>query len=137
MKNNYYTYRCKNRKDCGPIIKVEKSELQKYIDNNNENIKYEFTGNKKIHTYQNNGKNIKDTDKNLDSGKNINSKDKSEGDSEIMIKSLILNNIEKPLKFHIDNFKNNNINLAKNKRTKFPKWYGIFEGYIKNKNNFW
>ena len=31
-----------------------------------------------------------------------------------MIKSLILNNIEKPLKFHIDNFKNNNINLTVN-----------------------
>ena len=50
LKNNYYIYRCKNRKDYWAVIKIEKSELQKYIDDNNENIKHEFTGNKKIYS---------------------------------------------------------------------------------------
>ena len=114
LQNNYYTYRCKDRKNCGAVIKIQKSELQKYIDNNKENIKYEFTGNKKAHTCQNNEKNKKDIDNNIINDKNLNSKDKSDGFSELMIKTLILNNLEKPLKFHIDNFKTNNIKLTVN-----------------------
>jgi hypothetical protein len=114
LKNNYYTYRCKTRKECGAVIKIEKSELEKYIDNNNDHIKYEFTGNKKFHTCQNKEKNSKDHDNNLGSDESLNSEDKPKTDSELIITSMILNNIEKPLKFHIDNFKNNNINLTEN-----------------------
>ena len=114
LKNNYYTYRCKTRKECGAVIKIEKSELEKYIDNNNEHIKYEFTSNKKFHTCQNKEKNSKDHKKNLGSDESLNSEDKPKNDTELIITSMILKNIEKPLKFHIDNFKNNNINLTEN-----------------------
>ena len=40
-------------------------------------------------------------------------KEKINNERELLIKSLILNNMLKPLKFHIDNLKANNINLTK------------------------
>ena len=66
---------------------------------------------KKKHTCQNNEKNRKDHNTNLVSVENLNSEDKPKANSEWIITSMILNNIEK---FHIDNFKNNNINLTEN-----------------------
>jgi hypothetical protein len=35
-------YRCQNRKNCGVVIKIELSELIKYRENKNDNLKYIF-----------------------------------------------------------------------------------------------
>ena len=107
--NDYYTYRCKFRKDCGLVIKISKIELQKYMNDNKIKPNYIITGEKKVHTCENeNERNNKDdniiNDNQMDDNKN----------NELLIKSMIIHNISKPLKFHIENFKNNNINLSYN-----------------------
>ena len=47
LSNNFFSYRCKKRKDCGLVIKVSKEELKKYMENNNYKINYTINGKKK------------------------------------------------------------------------------------------
>ena len=50
LSNNFFSYRCKKRKDCWIVIKVSKEELKKYMENNNYKINYTINGKKKEHT---------------------------------------------------------------------------------------
>ena len=47
LRNNFFSYRCKNRKECGLVIKVSKDDLKKYLENNNYKINYSINGKKK------------------------------------------------------------------------------------------
>ena len=133
LKNEYYTYRCKKRKQCGMVIKVSKSELKKYIENNNTIINYEITSKINKHTCENDNNNNKDQNNKDDS---INSnKDESEITSKTnLTRALILQNIEKPMAYHVSNFKANNINITFNQL----KWklQQIREEKFPNDNKF-
>ena len=48
LTNNFFSYRCKHRIKCKITIKIEKSELIKYLENKNNRIKYNFTNNNNI-----------------------------------------------------------------------------------------
>lgn len=76
LKNENYIYRCKKRKKCGLVIKVSKSELKKYIENNNTIINYEITSNINKNTCDNYNNNNKEQN-NKDESKNSN-KEESE-----------------------------------------------------------
>ena len=55
--NDFFTYRCKNRRQCGLVIKIKKEELLKYYkDNKKANIEYEITSSIKTHQCKNNKK---------------------------------------------------------------------------------
>ena len=55
-------------------------------------------------------------DKNFESDKEMShDKNKNNKISEVLTKTSFINNIEKPLEFHIENFKANNINWSYNK----------------------
>ena len=116
LKNNFFTYRCINRKTCGAVIKIELSQLLKIREKKDANIEFVLTGAKKTHTCLNQeNNNIENESDNKDTQVNeILDKKELQLEKEILIKSLIINNIQKPLKFHINNFKSNNINLTKN-----------------------
>ena len=93
LKNNYYTYRCKHRTKCGVVIKIAKAELVKYNNKNYDNLEYTITSKAENHTCI---KNEKEKPKNSESENKINyNKD--------LIKAIILNNIDKPLNFHLEN----------------------------------
>ena len=126
LTNGYYTYRCKFRKSCNIVIKTSINELKKYLGNNTD-INYEITSKIKEHTCKN------EINKKLEN----NNKQAKINDEKELIKSLIFNNLEKNLSFHIDNLKNNNIILKRNqikyllqkyREIKFPS----DEKYLKN-----
>ena len=50
LNNNFYTYRCKKRKNCGLVIKISQIELMKYNEDKQYKINYIITGNKQVHT---------------------------------------------------------------------------------------
>lgn len=104
LKNDFYSYRCKYRTSCGLTIKVHKNELIKYNDNIASEINYQITSKIKEHECRgNDNKEIK--------------KEILEPDYEkkrVLAKSLIIQNLEKDLSFHINNLRNNNIYLKKN-----------------------
>ena len=82
------------------------------MENQNYIINFTIQGKKTKHTCK--IKDDKDKDNSIDNN-NINenkiNKEKNKNSSELFIKTLIMQNIEKPLKFYVDNFKKNNINL--------------------------
>ena len=110
LTNDNFTNRCKNRTKCGIIIKIKKEELLKYTLDKKHIIIYDITSSIKTHKCKN--INIKE-DKNSE---NINEENKITNikNFQILIKSLIVENLEKSLSFYIINLKNNNIILKKN-----------------------
>ena len=104
LKNNFYTYRCKFRKSCGIVIKIHKDELIKYMENNNIELKYEITSKLKEHKCKDNNNKVEETEK-------ISNKLE---DKRILIKSLIIQNLDRDLNFHAQNLSNNNIHIKRN-----------------------
>ena len=98
--NSFYSYICKHRTIYKITIKVSNSEKKKYLGNKSTKFEYLITSKEKIHTCLNYMKEAKIT-KNKEIKNNL-------------IKSLILANLEKPLVFHVENLKNNNIYLTNN-----------------------
>ena len=47
--NNYFSYRCKYRTSCKIIIKINKDNLTKLLNNSNEEIEYIITSSEKQH----------------------------------------------------------------------------------------
>ena len=52
--NNFYSYRCKHRTICKITIKIELSEIKKYLENKKNNIIYTITSAEKNHVCKNN-----------------------------------------------------------------------------------
>ena len=50
---DYYTYRCTHRTKCKVVIKIKKSELIKYKEDQNLELNYEITSKEKNHTCNN------------------------------------------------------------------------------------
>ena len=105
LKNDF-TYRCKHRRKCNLVIKIEKEEMYKYIEDQNYKVKYIITSTQKYHACNKNENNINEEEPN--NSQNFINKKKD------LIQSLIYTNIEKPLSFHCINLQTNNIYLKKN-----------------------
>jgi predicted ATP-grasp superfamily ATP-dependent carboligase len=61
LANDYASYRCKYRKNCSITLKIEKKEILKLINNNNDNeITYYFTSKIKGNTCRQNDEDIKE-----------------------------------------------------------------------------
>ena len=116
------------------------------MENQNYIINFTIQGKKTKHTCK--IKDDKDKDNSIDNN-NINenkiNKEKNKNSSELFIKTLIMQNIEKPLKFHVDNFKKNNINLTYNqikwklqkiREEKFPNDFEFLKDISKIKIKF-
>ena len=101
LTKDCYSYRCKFRTTCKITIKIEKSQLKLYIENKSKQIEYTITSKDKNHTCK---QNIK-----IDNNNNKIKKIKN-----VMVKSLILSNLDKPLSFHVSNLNNNEIFYTKN-----------------------
>ena len=104
LKNNHYTYRCKHRKNCGLVINLEQKELEKYIENPLNEIKYEITSKLKEHKCK--------EEKNIIEVSNKNKKEIN--DKRMLARSLIMQNLDRYLSHHVQNLRNNNIHLKKN-----------------------
>ena len=110
-----YSYRCRNRKHCNIIIKIELGEIKRYL-NKEQNIKYTITSTKKTHecSLDNNSDNQENNGHHkLNEYTNINKNDKKEDNLELA-KTLMFSNLDKPLSFHKTNLENNNIYLTMN-----------------------
>ena len=108
LVNDYYTYRCTHKYDCKVVLKIHLDELINYNKNNKKEIKYIITSSKKIHTC----KSIKnDNNKNDEEEFVLANNIKKNKD---LIYAIILKNLNKPLSFHMDNLKNNNVILTTN-----------------------
>ena len=103
LKNNHYTHRCKQRKNCGLVIKLEQKELEKYIENPLNEIKYEITSKLKEHKCK--------EEKNIIEVSNKNKKEIN--DKRMLARSLIMQNLDRDLSHHVQNLRNNNIHLKK------------------------
>ena len=110
-----YSYRCRNRKHCSIIIKIELDEIKRYLKKEH-NIKYIITSTKKNHecSLGNNSENQENNKpKKFNDDSNINKNDKK-GDNLELAKTLMFSNLDKPLSFHKTNLENNNIYLTIN-----------------------
>ena len=96
---DYYTYRCTHRTKCKVVIKIKKSELIKYKEEQNLDLNYEITSKEKNHTCNN---------------AIIKEKKTNKTENNSIATALILSNINKPISFHLENFKNNNLYKTKN-----------------------
>ena len=105
--NNYFSYRCKYRTSCKIIIKIDKDNLMKLLNNSNEEIEYVIISTEKQHKCLN--KNI------IKEPNNDNAEDEKvkQQKSLDLAKNLIFINIQKPLSFHVENLSKNNIQLSK------------------------
>lgn len=104
--DNFVSYRCKYRTTCKMIIKINKENLRKYLDpENQDKIAYIITSSVKNHNCKNN--NNENEKKPLKENNDV-IKQKELGIN------LINNNLTKPLSFHINNFKTNNIHYTNN-----------------------
>ena len=103
LKNNFYSYRCKFRSACGITIKIHQKELDKIMNNKEGEIEYTISSTVKEHKCK---KNINKEFKKEKIEQDINSR-------KILIRSLIKQNIDKDLSFHVTNLKSNNIILKK------------------------
>ena len=104
MINDNYIYRCTFRTHCKIVIKVNKEELVKYNEDNKYLLKYTTTSNAKEH----NCKKSENQDYNKNENDISNSEDNLNYKKEF-ITALIIKNLDKPISFHIDNFKNKNV----------------------------
>ena len=107
LVDDYYSYRCKNRKECSLTIKIKKEELEKLNDIDIPNIKYIITSRKTMEHTCNQSK---------ENNEIIESKEDvciSLSDKQIIAKAkeLILRNIDKPFSFHKNNLIENNYKL--------------------------
>ena len=115
LKDNIYRYRCRNRQ-CKYFVKINEKNLHKLLNKEKE---IEYT---KYNEHENHKENIKVK---IDSTSIL-----TEEEINKLAHQLILNNINQTLSFHLENFKNNNINwkinkirklLYKIRELKFPK----------------
>ena len=120
LKNNTYRYRCKNHQ-CKYFIKNKEENLHKILNNEKEVNYIECNE----HENHKEAMKVKISSDNIVTEEEINK----------LAYQLILNNINQPLSFHLDNLKNNKINWKKNKirnllynirESKFPKDYVFF-----------
>ena len=106
--NKHFTYRCKHRRACGVVIKIEKEELKKSRENKDIQIQYTITSSIKQHVCLKENK----EKANIENSKNELKERKIKNKE--LIRSLILSNIDKPKSFHKTNLFNNNILLSNN-----------------------
>ena len=105
-----YSYRCKHRRICGVLISITEKELKLYNENNEHKIKYTISSTLKTHNCIKNEDN-KSKENEKKKKKNVN---KNYLLNKEFINSLIYSNSQKPLSFHKNNLKANNIFLSNN-----------------------
>ena len=110
LNDDYFSYRCKKRKECNLTIKIKKDELEKIKNKESNEIKYFITSRKTTeHTCNN-------SDENKEMTASIDNIDISLSDKQIKnkAKELIIKNIDKPFSFHKNNLSENNYKLSDN-----------------------
>ena len=107
LTNNFYSYRFRYRTNCKIIIKINKENISKLINNSHEEIEYTITSTDKLHKCGN--QNVSNECEHASAEDEKIKKQKSLE----LAKNLIFINIEKPLSYHVDNLSKNNILLSK------------------------
>ena len=107
LANNFYSYRCRYRTHCKIIIKINKENISKLINNSHEEIEYTITSTDKLQKCGN-----QNVSKECEHASAEDEKIKKQKSKELE-KNLIFINIEKPLSYHVDNLSKNDILLSK------------------------